>query len=165
VPPTKKVAIQSLAAHFLSFVVYLVVHVASALQRLLVLTHRLLSCPFHNILFCRLIASIPVYLPPNSPFLRLHGIIILLLSMIYPLHQSNQTPLLRPFLFVVQCREKKSLAEALRRAKEKGSERDKSIVNRENASRKLEPAVERNYLRMMDLWHEYATMRSREDVR
>lgn len=112
-----------------------------------------------------MIASIPVYLPPNSPFLRLHGVIILLLSTIYPLHQSNQTPLLHPFLFVVQCREKKSLAEALRRAKEKGSERDKSIVNRENASRKLEPAVERNYLRMMGLWHEYATMRSREDVR
>jgi len=60
---------------------------------------------------------------------------------------------------------KKSPAEALRRAKEKGFERGKNIVIGEKVSRKLEPAVERNYQRMMDLWHEYATLRFREDVR
>jgi hypothetical protein len=60
---------------------------------------------------------------------------------------------------------KESPAEAFRRAKEKGSESGKSIVNGEKVSRKLEPAVERNYQRMMDLWHEYATLCFGEDVR
>jgi hypothetical protein len=47
----QKMAIQSHGASYLSFMAYLVFHVASALQHLLVLTHRPLSCPFHNILF------------------------------------------------------------------------------------------------------------------
>lgn len=114
-----------------------------------------------------MIASIPTYLPPNSPFLCLYGRSSLYL---FTEHDLSVAPslLIRPSC-VLLCLsynvEEKSPAEALRRAKEKGSERGKSIVNGEKVSRKLELAAERNYQRMMDLWHECATLRFREDVR
>lgn len=49
---------------------------------------------------------------------------------------------------------KKSAADTLRRAKEKGSERDTEIVNAKSNFKKLEPRTERNYERMMSLWQE-----------
>ena len=49
---------------------------------------------------------------------------------------------------------KQSAADALRRAKEKGSERDTEIVNAKPNFKKLRPGAKGNYERMMNLWQE-----------
>jgi hypothetical protein len=50
---------------------------------------------------------------------------------------------------------KKSPAETLRRAKEKGSGRDTRIVDGNPVFTELQPAVKKRYQNKIDLWHEY----------
>jgi len=50
---------------------------------------------------------------------------------------------------------KKSAAETLQKAKERGSEKDTEIINGKQVHKKLQSKVESNYRRQLDLWYEY----------
>jgi hypothetical protein len=47
---------------------------------------------------------------------------------------------------------KKSAAETLQQVKERGSEVNTKIINGDPVHTKLQPIVERNYRRLVDLW-------------
>ncbi|KIW99556.1 uncharacterized protein Z518_11295 [Rhinocladiella mackenziei CBS 650.93] len=50
---------------------------------------------------------------------------------------------------------KQTSTETLRKAKEKGAERDTGIVNGEPSFKDLEPGTKTNYKKQLDLWHEF----------
>ncbi|KAJ4230752.1 hypothetical protein NW757_013950 [Fusarium falciforme] len=58
----------------------------------------------------------------------------------------------------------KSAADALRLGSERSAAKESSIVNGELVHRTLQPAVERNYKKMMEFWFVYQKMESKASV-
>jgi hypothetical protein len=95
--------------------------------------------------------------PPKSWFYLLHdqravgpihGIMIFTFASVVLSLIAFSFSIVRPFIM----ERKKDPEATLRRAREKSYERNTAIMNNNAVLKKLEPQIERNYQRKLDLW-------------
>jgi hypothetical protein len=112
------------------------------------------------VLYSARISLPPPHLPPSSWFFReqcvfvsIHGLrFIYCIRFFYPISFS-----IRLSRFYKMGRKKDSET-IFRRARKKDCGRDTGIVNIDSVLKKIEPQIERNYQKKLDLWDQYVIL-------